>query len=150
MDCDPREINGSNGERKTGMRAARISRKYFFIIELYLKIKIHQRCCKSVASFKNKRIGGFKVQVQQCIIKTGHEMAQENHGKDGKQRTFSTFPRHDYGYLYGLIQESCCTWNLSAAFPQHPKERLNCRVLGVGEGRRLCRYQFATIFAAVG
>ena len=37
----------------------------------------------------------------------------ESHGKDGKQRTFPTFPRHDYGYLDEPIHEICCTWTLN-------------------------------------
>jgi hypothetical protein len=38
---------------------------------------------------------------------------EESRGKDGKQRTFPTFPRHGYGYLYESIHEICCTWILN-------------------------------------
>jgi hypothetical protein len=44
---------------------------------------------------------------------------EESHGKDGKQRTFPTFPRHGYGDLYESIHEICCTWNLNV--PTAPK-----------------------------
>src|ERR1017187_5557231 len=36
----------------------------------------------------------------------------ESHGKDGKQRTFPTFPRHGYGDLYDSIPDIRCTWTL--------------------------------------
>jgi hypothetical protein len=38
---------------------------------------------------------------------------ETSHGKDRKQRTFPTFPRHGYGYPYGSIHGICCTWNLN-------------------------------------
>jgi hypothetical protein len=41
----------------------------------------------------------------------------ESHGKDGKQRTFPTFPRHGYGDLDESIHEICCTWNLNVPTP---------------------------------
>jgi len=59
--------------------------------------------------------GGFKGQVQQVKTKTSKEMLENSHGKDGKQRTFPTFPRHDGGDLYEFIQKLCCTWILSPA-----------------------------------
>jgi hypothetical protein len=70
--------------------------------------------------------GGFKVQVQQCITLSGQEMGKEGHGKDGKQRTFSTFPRHGYGYLFESFHEFCCTWtlNVPTRFNRTPKPLL--------------------------
>jgi hypothetical protein len=63
--------------------------------------------------------GGFKVQVQQCIIQTRQEMAKGSHGKDGKQRTFFTFPRHYYGYLFESVHGICCTWTLNVPTQIH-------------------------------
>jgi hypothetical protein len=34
-------------------------------------------------------------------------------GKDGKQRTFPTFPPHGCGYLFHFFKKLCCTWNLN-------------------------------------
>jgi hypothetical protein len=41
----------------------------------------------------------------------------ESHGKDGKQRTFPTFPRHGYGDLYDSIPDIRCTWTLYVPTP---------------------------------
>jgi hypothetical protein len=60
---------------------------------------------------------GFKVQVQQRIIQTSQEMVKRSHEKDGKQRAFSTFPRHCYGYLFESVHEFCCTWTLNVPTP---------------------------------
>jgi hypothetical protein len=57
--------------------------------------------------------GGFKVQVQQRIVQTSLEMTKRSHGKDGKQKTFSTFPRHCYGCLFEPVHKFCCTWTLN-------------------------------------
>jgi hypothetical protein len=38
--------------------------------------------------------------VQQHIIQTRQKIAKRSRGKDGKQRAFSIFPRHGYGYLF--------------------------------------------------
>ena len=46
-----------------------------------------------------------------------------SHGKDGKQRTFPTFPRHGYGDLYDSIPDIRCTWTLYV-----PSRRQGCRV----------------------
>src|ERR1035437_912932 len=41
----------------------------------------------------------------------------ESHGKDGKQRTLPTFPRHGYGDLYDSIPDIRCTWTLNVPTP---------------------------------
>jgi hypothetical protein len=47
-----------------------------------------------------------------------------SYGKDGKQKTFPTFPRHGCGDLYETKEKFCCTWILSASrFPAGMTER---------------------------
>jgi hypothetical protein len=58
--------------------------------------------------------GGFKVQVQQpTSSRPTRRCLEQSHGKDGKQRTLPTFPRHGGGDLYESICKVCCTCNLN-------------------------------------
>jgi hypothetical protein len=57
--------------------------------------------------------GTFKVQVQHpTSSRPTRRCLEQGHGKDGKQRTFPTFPRHCGGDLYESICKVCCTCNL--------------------------------------
>ena len=54
-----------------------------------------------------------RTKCNKCIIQSGQELPEICHGKDGKQRTFPTFPTARLRLSVGSVHEICCTCNLN-------------------------------------
>ena len=58
-----------------------------------------------------------RTKCNKCIIQSGQELPEICHGKDGKQRTFPTFPTARLRLSVGSVHEICCTCNLNPPTP---------------------------------